>query len=73
MNYSEAINNARGIGVLTGEQIEAERVELMNQDAENCDCGAPFSYSGAVGAYRASCGAMETSSGRIVRECGKRK
>lgn len=72
MTFNQAISNARGIGVKTGAQIERELVAQRNADAGACECGARFAYSQAVGGYRASCGAFETSGGRVVRECGKR-
>lgn len=72
MTFTEAIRNASGIGVLSGAQIEREREAAINAATDEvCECGARFTYSMRVGAWRAACGAMETRS-RVVRECGAR-
>ena len=69
MNFQDAINNARGIGVMNGAQIEQERANEINKDANYCDCDARLIYSPSVGAWRSPCGAMYTSSGATVRPC----
>ena len=71
MKFQDAINNARGIGVMSGEEIEAERTAIMNAAGYRCDCGETMHYSAAVGGYRAACGLFESSSGRVIRECGR--
>jgi hypothetical protein len=72
MTFTEAIRNASGIGVMSGAEIEREYVAAVNAATNaTCECGARFTYSAGVGAWRAACGAMETRS-RVVRECGAR-
>ena len=70
-DFEAALDNARGIGVLAGWQIEAERTAILNREAGRCDCGSPFSWRPGVGAYRAACGALERRNGSIVRRCGR--
>jgi hypothetical protein len=69
-SFDQVLNNARGIGVKTGEQIEREIVRSRNSAAPKCDHGHATTYSHAVGAYRCEFGALVRGSGHIVRSCG---
>jgi hypothetical protein len=65
MRFTDAINNARGIGVMTGAQIEREFV--AEHDAMECDCGKWAEYRHGSGAYKCACGALYRTSGARIR------
>lgn len=67
--FNRALDNARGIGVMSGAQIESERTAILNAVAGTCACGARFDWRAGVGAYRAACGALETRGGTVIRPC----
>jgi hypothetical protein len=70
VTYEDAINNARGIGVASGEQIEREYVRDVNRRLDvRCDKGHVTVYSHAVGACRCEFGAIVRRNGTIVRSC----
>lgn len=71
-SYEQAIANARGIGVMSGEAIEAELVRDVNAaGTPACDQGHATEYSHAVGACRCPHGALVRMSGTVVRRCGR--
>jgi hypothetical protein len=69
LTFDQALNNARGIGVMTGEQVEREIVKERNSSAPKCSHGHATTYSHAVGAYRCEWGALVRGSGKVVRSC----
>jgi hypothetical protein len=70
MTYEDAIANARGVGVKSGEEIEREYVrEVHAQGTPTCDRGHATVYSHAVGACRCEFGALVRRNGQIVRPC----
>jgi hypothetical protein len=72
MTYEQAIANARGIGVMSGEEIEREYVrEVHAAGTPRCDQGHATTYSHAVGACRCEFGALVRRNGEIVRKCAR--
>jgi hypothetical protein len=72
MTYEDAINNARGIGVMSGEEIEREYVREVNAaGTPTCDQGHATTYSHAVGACRCEFGALVRRNGQVLRSCNR--
>jgi hypothetical protein len=73
MNFDQTLANARGIGVLSGEEIEREYVRGVNsRPLPRCDAGHAVVYSHAVGACRCEFGAIVRRNGSVVRPCPAR-
>jgi hypothetical protein len=70
MTFEQALQNAMGVNVKSGEEIEREYVrDVHAQGTPKCDRGHATVYSHAVGACRCEFGALVRRSGQIVRSC----
>jgi hypothetical protein len=69
MTYEDAIRNAMGISVMSGEEHERLIVREANARAPKCSAGHATTYNHGVGAYRCESGALIRANGEVIRSC----
>jgi hypothetical protein len=67
--FDAVLNNARGIGVKTGAQIEREIVAQTNRaSTRQCECGCgKLRYKHSTGGWHGRCGSLYRGNGQRLR------